>query len=72
MARTLTKDEISSLPVEERLELIATLWDSIPPNEVAVPESHRRALDAALQDYERDPDAGRSWEEVRDELFPKR
>lgn len=72
MAKTLTRDEIFSLPIEERLELIATLWDSIPPDQLPLPEAHRRALDEALQEYERDPDAGQSWHEVRDELFPKR
>ena len=72
MSRTLTKDEIFDLPVAERLHLIETLWDSINPNDLPLPESHQRALDEALADYRRDPDEGRSWVEVRDELFPKR
>ena len=72
MARTLTKDEIIDLPVEERLQLIETLWDSIDTDNLALPESHRRALDKALDDYSRDPDEGRSWDDVRGELFPKR
>src|ERR1043165_7767581 len=45
LARTLTKDEIFDLPVDERLHLIETLWDSIDPHEIPLPESHRRALD---------------------------
>jgi putative addiction module component (TIGR02574 family) len=72
MTRTLTKDEIFDLPVSERLHLIESLWESINPNDLPVPESHQRALDAALEDYKRNPDEGRSWDEVRDELFPKR
>jgi putative addiction module component (TIGR02574 family) len=72
LARTLTKEEIFDLSVTERIELIETLWDSIDPNQLAVPESHRRALDESLADYRRDPDEGRSWDQVRDELFPKR
>jgi putative addiction module component (TIGR02574 family) len=72
MTRTLTKDEIFDLPVSERLHLIESLWESINPNDLPVPESHQRALDAALADYRRNPDEGRSWDEVRDELFPKR
>ncbi len=56
MSRTLTKDEIFDLPVAD----------------LPLPESHQRALDEALADYRRDPDEGRSWVEVRDELFPKR
>ncbi|MGZ8853667.1 MAG: addiction module protein [Thermoanaerobaculia bacterium] len=72
MTRTLTKDEIFDLPVSERLHLIETLWDSINPNDLPVPESHQRALDEALAEYRGNPDEGRPWDEVRDELFPKR
>jgi putative addiction module component (TIGR02574 family) len=72
MARTLTKDEIFELPVEERLRLIETLWDSIDPHQLPVPESHRRALDESVAEYRQNPDEGKSWDEVRDDLFPKR
>lgn len=69
MARTLTKDEIFDLSVEERIDLIETLWDSIDPNQLPLPESHRHALDEALADSR---DEGRPWDEVRNELFPRR
>jgi len=72
MARTLTKDEIFDLPVEERLHLIETLWDSFDPHQLPLPECHRRALDESLADYTRDPEAGQSWDDVRDDLFPRR
>jgi len=72
VTRTLTKDEIFDLPVSERLHLIESLWDSINPNDLPVPESHQRALDEALADYKRNPDEGRPWVEVHDELFPRR
>ena len=72
MARTLTKDEILDLPVEERLHLIETLWDSIDPHQLPLPESHRRALDEALEEYRHDPEEGQPWDDVRNELFPKR
>ena len=72
MAQPLNTEEISRLSVEERLRLINMLWDSIDdPETLPVPDSHRRALDEALEDYERDPEAGQSWEEVCGELFPK-
>ena len=72
MARTLTKDEIFDLPIDERLYLIETLWDSIDPHELPLPESHRQSLDLALgKDYRRDPEEGRSRDEVRSELFPE-
>jgi putative addiction module component (TIGR02574 family) len=69
MGPTLTKDEILRLPVEARLELIAAIWDSIPAEQLRVPESHRRSLDEALSEHARDPEAGQSWQEVRDETL---
>ena len=72
MARTLGKDDIAKLPAAERLDLISVLWDSLSPNDIPVPESHRRTLDEALNEHESDPNAGQSWQEVRDELFRKK
>ena len=72
MARILTKEEISKLPAGERLDLIAELWDSLSADDVPLPDSHRGALDDALDEYNGDPESGRSWQEVRDELFRKK
>jgi putative addiction module component (TIGR02574 family) len=72
VARTLTKEEISALPVADRIELIGDLWDSLDPQSLPVPESHRRALDEALLDCAENPDAGESWDRIRNELFPKK
>jgi putative addiction module component (TIGR02574 family) len=68
MTRTLTRDEISELAVSERLELLERIWDSLPSSEIPVPESHKRALDAALDDLERNPEAGETWESVKRDL----
>ncbi|HEV2720121.1 MAG TPA: addiction module protein [Thermoanaerobaculia bacterium] len=72
MARTLTKDEISDLTIGERIDLIETLWNSLEPDQLPLPESHRRVLDESLAEYRRDPGEGRSWDEVRDDLFRTR
>lgn len=72
MARTLTKDEIDALPTEERLDLIAALWDSLSPADVPLPESHRIALEAALQEHAADPKRTERWDDVLDSVFRKR
>jgi putative addiction module component (TIGR02574 family) len=72
VARTLTKDDIARLPASERRDLISDLWDSLSPADVPVPDSHRRALDEALEEYASDPEAGEGWPSVRDKLFPKK
>lgn len=70
MARTLTKEEIFELCIEERLHLIEGLWDSLAPEDVPLEEWQRRLLDERLEAHERNPEAARPWDEVRDEIFP--
>jgi putative addiction module component (TIGR02574 family) len=59
--------------VEQRLELIGELWDSIPnsPGELPVPELHREELKRRLAAADSDPDAAIPWEEVRKRLREK-
>ena len=71
MGRTLSKDEIFELSTEERLHLIESLWDSLPPDQVPVQGWHKEILEERLEDHRRNPDDSVSWEELKDELFPK-
>jgi putative addiction module component (TIGR02574 family) len=61
------------LTVEQRLELIGELWDSIPDSleELPVPEWHRRELERRLAAADADPDAAIPWEEVKTRLSEK-
>jgi putative addiction module component (TIGR02574 family) len=71
MARTLSKEEIFELSAEARLHLIESLWDSLSPDEVPVPEAHRELIEQRLEDQRRNPDQSVSWEELEGELFPR-
>ena len=61
------------LSVEEQIDYVQSLWDRIAagPAEVPVPEWHREVLDERLKDYEANPDAGDSWDVVRERLHDK-
>jgi len=72
MARTLSKEEIFGLSAEARLHLIESLWDSLPPDEVPIPEEHKELIEQRLEDHRRNPDQSVSWEEFEGELFPRR
>ena len=58
------------LSVDERLDYVQSLWDRIAakPKEIQVPDWHREVLNERLAVYQTNPEEGRSWEEVRDEL----
>lgn len=59
--------KILELPVSERVKLVQSIWDSIAevPEAVELTEAQRRELDRRLKAYERDPEAGSPWSEVR-------
>lgn len=69
MAESLSDVAIKQLSVAERLDLISTLWDSIP--ELPTPESHREELERRLAAADADPDGAIPWEEVRQRLRRK-
>lgn len=59
--------DIGQLSVEQRLELITRLWDSIPDTGEAppMPEWHREELDRRLQAADATPEAGIGFPLVR-------
>jgi putative addiction module component (TIGR02574 family) len=61
------------MTVEQRLELIGQLWDSIPDSLEAfpVPEWHTRELERRLSNADGDPDGGIPWQEVKARLREK-
>lgn len=58
---------LDELSVDEQIEYAQPLWDRIAtiPAQVSVPEWHREIVGERLQDYEANPNAGKSWDGVR-------
>ena len=72
MAVNLT--ELLQLPVEERLRLVEALWDSIAefPEALELSAAQKQELDRRLAAYERNPDAGVPWAELKQRLLASR
>ena len=62
--------EILKLSVAERIGLVEAIWDSIAdaPESLPVTAAQKRELDHRLAEYQKNPDDGRDWEEIRDSL----
>ena len=58
------------LSVEEQIEYVQALWDRIAahPERVPVPDWQRQELDRRLDDLEKNPEDGVSWEEFKTRL----
>ncbi len=66
--------ELLELPVEERLKLVAALWESVAecPEALELTAAQKQELDRRLAAYERDPDAGVPWAELKQRLLASR
>jgi putative addiction module component (TIGR02574 family) len=63
--------EVLKLPVDERLKLVESIWNSIAefPDSLELTASQREELDRRLDEYEADPTAGVSWSDLKAELL---
>jgi putative addiction module component (TIGR02574 family) len=64
------RQEILTLPVSERLQLIEDIWESIAsqPADVPVTPEQRKELDKRLANFERDPAPGEKWDDVKSRI----
>ena len=62
-----TLPDVRSLPLSEKFELAAELWDEVLQREAELNEPPALAalLEQRLEDYQNGRTQGRSWEEVR-------
>jgi len=65
--------DVLELPVAERLKLVEAIWDSIAeaPDTLKLTEAQRAELDRRLDDYEKDPEAGSPWPEVKARILKR-
>ena len=62
--------DILELPVQERIHLVEIIWESIAafPQAIEVSPELKVELNARLADFERNPEAGYSWDQVKSQL----
>jgi putative addiction module component (TIGR02574 family) len=66
----LLKFDISELSIAERIQLAEDLWDSILEQEEELPlsQAQQQELERRLENYEKNPTNGSSWEDVKKRL----
>jgi len=66
--------EVLKLPVEERIKLVESIWDSIAefPEALELTDAQKKELDRRLDRYAADPSAGIPWPELKADLLAKR
>lgn len=59
--------DILELPVQERIQLVELIWDSITavPEAVTVSPAMKAELESRLREFESNPEEGYSWDQVK-------
>ena len=61
--------EILAMPVADRIELVAKIWDSIAEDvNIGLSAEHRAILEQRLAAHRENPDEGTSWNELKKDL----
>lgn len=62
--------DILELPVQERIHLVELIWDSVAavPESVEISPALKAELEMCLEEFETNPDAGYSWDQVKSHL----
>ena len=62
-----------ALTVDEQIDYVQELWDRIAarPEDVPVPDWHKKLIDERLREHWDDPSDVRSWSEVRERIEKK-
>jgi putative addiction module component (TIGR02574 family) len=63
--------DVLALPIEERIQLAQSIWDSVAavPEAVQLTENQRVELEVRLKEYRDNPNAGSPWPEVRERII---
>lgn len=64
-------DDILQLPVDEKLDILEKIWESIQQNneKMEIPDWHRDILEERFEKHKNNLTEGKSWEEVKKNLL---
>ena len=70
MSSNLT-EEAKKLPVDERIALVEEIWDSIAEENgcFELTDAQKQELHRRIQSLQENPQAGRSWEDIKSEFL---
>jgi putative addiction module component (TIGR02574 family) len=65
--------EILKLSLSERILMVEAIWDSIANESAQFPitEKQKNILEERLVTYNKNPQSGKPWEQIRNELLKK-
>ena len=64
-------EDFKTLSSDDRIEYVQSLWDFIAqtPDQVPIPESHKKTLDKRLVAYQNESNSAEPWDKTRDRIL---
>ncbi len=64
-------DEIKKLSVSEKILIVEEIWDNILKNDEypELTEAQQAELNKRIDDYQANPQGGRTWDEIKNNRF---
>ncbi|MBP0017880.1 MAG: addiction module protein [Cyanobacteria bacterium SBLK] len=71
---TATLNEIATLSIEERIDLVQAIWDGIAAEQIYpdLTETQKQELDRRIEDSEANPENVMTWEEIKASIQAKK
>jgi putative addiction module component (TIGR02574 family) len=68
---TTALQELETLPIPERVQLVEDLWDSIARSNATmpIPQWQKDELGRRKRNYLRHPDCGQTWDQVKQDIL---
>ena len=72
--KTLIREDLLSLSISERIQLVQDLWDSIieGPEQLPLNDEQKTELDRRMHNYQKNPEPGDSWHIVKNRIKSKK
>ena len=69
--KSITASEIAKMPIQQRIQLVEDIWDSIAdmPEAVEIPEWHKQVLEKRLEAYHANPNEGSPWKDAKKRIL---
>ena len=69
--KTISASRIVGIPIDERIQLVEDIWDSIAevPESVKVPEWHKKELDKRLERFRANFGAASPWKDIKEKIL---
>lgn len=69
--KSISASDISEMPIQQRIQLVEDIWDSIAemPEAVQIPQWHKQELEKRLEAYHANPNEGSPWKDVKKRIL---